>query len=77
MSKDQLTALGASFLRILVAAFSAAVLSVWSVTANHDIATWGTDNLRTFGLAVLGAVMVTLVNYCRTGETRFGVGADA
>lgn len=77
MPTQQILAMAASFARLLVATLTAAVLSVWSVTENHDISTWGSDDVRTFALAVAGAALVTLVNYFRTGETRFGRGAQS
>lgn len=75
MSK-QTKAAATSFLRVLAATFGAAVLMAWDGFADHDVGSWTWSTLGAFGAAVASAFMLSVVNWLRSGETRFGVGAD-
>lgn len=68
-AKDK--ALVQSFLRMLAATALTAYLALGK--APHALSV---DDLRHIADAVIGAGALTLVNYLRPGETRFGVGSE-
>jgi hypothetical protein len=76
MTSAQLKALAGSFGRVLLATLTTAVAVVWASTANHDLLSWSVADVKAFASAVLGASVVTIINYVRKGDTRFGVGAQ-
>lgn len=63
----------ASLARVFLTALVAAIVTVWQDPAtNHDVTRWGTAGAASFAAAVI----LTLVNMIRPGETRFGKHAE-
>lgn len=69
---ENVKALAASYLRVLLAAVIAAVSGV--LLAGVDVTT--TVGLQSLGAAIVAAAVTTTVNFLRSGETRFGVGSE-
>jgi hypothetical protein len=69
--KDQLLAAAASAFRVFIAASAAAYAALGK--APDEI---GWEDLKGFAWAGVFAVALTIVNWARKGETRFGVNAQ-
>ncbi|MFZ5852294.1 MAG: hypothetical protein ACOYY2_13000 [Actinomycetota bacterium] len=63
-----LKAAAASFARVL----SAAAVAAYLAQGKTDLSTWTWDDVQTFGWATASAAVLTLVNWLRAGETRYG-----
>lgn len=72
ISGEQVRAAAASFARVFGATFLAALPTVWASTPNHDVASWGWAGVFAF----VSAAALTAINAVRTGDGRFGSGAD-
>ena len=70
----QTKALIASFLRVLAGCFITALTAV-GVAKGYGPLDFTADDWKAVANSVIGALVVTVGNYLRSGETRFGVGA--
>lgn len=55
-----------SFLRVLLVAEASALLPLWVGAGDYP-------TLKAMGLAAVPAFLLTVINYLRPGETRFGI----
>lgn len=75
MTVEEFRAMLGSFVRVAMAAIAAALVTTWDASPNQNLASWGAPELKAFGIGVLAATAVTLINYLREGDQRFGRGA--